>query len=69
MTEMLISVCLSATGAECHEFSLLFDGAEMSLLTCMMRGQTIVADWQQHHPGWQVKRWSCRQHETRELAL
>lgn len=68
MIEMLISAC-HATGPDCREFSLLFDGAEISLLTCVMRGQAVIAGWQQHHPDWRVNRWSCRNHRARELAL
>ena len=68
MIELLISACLTS-GTECRNFSLLFDAREVSLLTCMMNGQAVIAPWQQSHPEWRVKRWTCSHLERREVAL
>lgn len=55
--ELLILACLG-TG-ECRKFSSLYDLTSVSLITCMTRGQTQIALWQETHPGWEVKRWHC----------
>lgn len=68
MIELLISACL-ATAPDCRDFSLMFDGREVSLIACMVHGQAVVAPWQQEHPDWTIQRWSCRQFERREAAL
>jgi hypothetical protein len=68
MIELLISACLT-TGPVCRDFSLLFDNREVSLMTCMISGQAVIAPWQQGHPEWQVQRWLCRHAERREVSL
>ncbi|QBX33934.1 hypothetical protein E4L95_22275 [Paracoccus liaowanqingii] len=66
MLELIIIACLHG---QCREFSNLYDPAEVSMLTCMMSGQTEVARWQQAHAGWQVKRWRCGIHSRQEARL
>lgn len=68
MIELLISACL-VTGPVCKEFSLLFDNREVSLMTCMISGQAVLASWKQNNPDWQVKRWTCRPVKSREVSL
>lgn len=68
MIELLISACLS-TGPVCKDVSLLFDSRDVSLMTCMINGQTVIAPWQQDNPEWQVKRWLCRHTDRREVSL
>lgn len=68
MIELLISACLS-TAPVCKDFSLLFDGREVSLMTCMISGQTVIAPWQQDNPEWQVMRWACRHADQRAVSL
>ena len=68
MIELLISACLT-TGTDCRDFSLIFDAREVSLMTCMMNAQTVIAPWQQDHLDWTVERWTCRHPERREVAL
>ena len=68
MIELLISACLT-TGPICKDFSILFDQREVSLMTCMVGGQTVIAPWQQSHPAWKVRRWLCRHVDRREVAL
>ncbi|WP_207102579.1 hypothetical protein [Paracoccus shandongensis] len=68
MIELLISACLT-TGPVCKDFSLLFDGREVSLMTCTISGQAALAPWQQDHPEWQVRRWLCRHADRREVSL
>ena len=57
MIELIIAACL-ATG-ECRESRLAYDATDISLMTCMIAGQTEVARWQQQHPKWQKRRWRC----------
>lgn len=68
MIELLISACLT-TGDDCRDFALQFDAREVSLMTCVLHGQAIIARWQDGHPDWQVARWSCSHPERREVAL
>ncbi|MFC3168843.1 hypothetical protein [Paracoccus fontiphilus] len=68
MIELLISACLSSQPV-CRDFSLMFDAREISLVTCMIGGQAIIAPWQQDNPDWKVRRWTCRPSEWREVAL
>ena len=68
MIELLISACLS-TGPVCKDVSLLWDGREVSLMTCMISGQTVIAPWQQDNPEWQIRRWACRPADRREVSL
>jgi hypothetical protein len=57
MIELLIVACL-AHGA-CRDFALLYDAREVSLMTCVARGQVELARWKQSHPHWRVMRWRC----------
>lgn len=68
MIELLISAC-QTTESVCRNFSQLFDARDVSLLTCMISGQPAVAGWQKSHPGWTVRRWTCRFPETRKVSL
>lgn len=68
MIELLISACLS-TGPVCKDVSLLFDRREVSLMTCMMNAQTVIAPWQQNNPEWQIRRWLCRSADRQEVSL
>lgn len=68
MIELAVSACLAASPV-CRDFSQLFDAREVSLMTCMISGQLTVAGWQESHPGWTVRRWTCRYPEQREASL
>lgn len=57
MIELIIAACL-ATG-QCQESRLVYDASDISLMTCMIAGQTEVARWQQQHPKWQIRGWRC----------
>jgi hypothetical protein len=63
MIELLLLACL-ATG-ECREFSKLYEGQQVSLLTCMVGGQREIVLWTEMNPGWKVVRWSCGYYESR----
>jgi hypothetical protein len=58
MIELVILACL-ATG-ECRDVSLLYDGRETSMMTCLVAGQTEIARWNTANPRWTVRGWKCR---------
>ena len=68
MIELVISACL-ITGPDCRNFALHFDAREVSMMTCALHGQTVIARWQEDHPDWSVERWTCRHPERRDVAL
>jgi hypothetical protein len=57
MIELIIAACLAA--GECRESRLAYDANDVSLMTCVVAGQTEVARWQQQHPAWRIKSWRC----------
>ena len=64
MIELLIEACLlsgslSAPEGECRDFSLLFDPRDVSVMTCMLQAQPIIAQWKESHHKWDVRRWQC----------
>nr|WP_111298311.1 hypothetical protein [Paracoccus saliphilus] len=74
MIEMLISACalsaqLASPPQQCRDFSLLFDAREVSMITCMIHGQTQVARWKDAHPQWNIRRWQCRMQDRRESRI
>lgn len=74
MIELLISACalsaqFSKPAPECRDFSLLYDEREVSIMTCMMHGQSQIAEWHNSHPGWKVERWNCRMHDRRQSKI
>ncbi len=66
MIELLIVACLG-TG-ECRDFSKLYDAQDVSLMTCMVAGQSEIARWKESHPDWSVRRWSCGFHDMRQVS-
>lgn len=53
MIEPLISLCLIG-GEDCRDVSVLYDAQEVSLLTCMVMGQTEAARWQVEPPNYRI---------------
>ena len=56
------------TRAYC-DFSLLFDAREVSVMTCMLHGQTQIASWKERHEGWDVEQWQYRPRDLRESRI
>lgn len=46
----------------CKEFKeeLLDEGANFTSMSCMMVSPVMVVKFEEQHPGWQVKKWSCK---------
>jgi hypothetical protein len=64
MIALVIAACL-ATSDECREVPLLYDAGDVSLLACMISGQSEVARWAGMNPDWRVTRWHCTFPEAR----
>ncbi|NAZ35827.1 hypothetical protein [Rubellimicrobium sp. CFH 75288] len=58
MIELVFVACLSASPEICERRSLLF--VDISLVSCAMAAQPELVRWTETHPGWQVRRWTCR---------
>jgi hypothetical protein len=56
---ILMSICLLANPGNCREERLSFSFEEVNAFACMVRSQEAIAEWQQGHPDWRVKRWKC----------
>lgn len=67
MIELLVLACLSADPTTCRSDSLLF--ADVSVMICVAQGQTQLSAWSEAHPGWTIKRWSCRLQNTAQAEL
>lgn len=66
MIELLFVVCLKTMPNACEERSLL-TLQEVGLMSCMMLAQPQLAEWSLAHPDLQIKRWSCRNSDEREV--
>lgn len=56
--ELVITVCSILHGAQCSDKTLVFQ--DVSLLTCMVSAQPVIAEWQNVHPNYSVRNWQCR---------
>lgn len=44
----------------CREVSLIYSPDSVTPMQCMIGAQPELAKWAIEHPGFSVKRWSCR---------
>ena len=58
MIELVLTICLLDDARRCREEALTF--AEVSLMTCMVGAQPIVAQHMELRPRWYLSRWTCR---------
>ncbi|MEQ8255734.1 MAG: hypothetical protein RLO38_02050 [Roseovarius confluentis] len=58
MIELVFVTCLLLQPAECRERELIF--YDVTLMSCTMGAQPVLARWSAENPGWQVNRWTCR---------
>jgi hypothetical protein len=56
---ILLSVCLLVQPDACREERLSFSFSEASAIACRVRAQEKIAEWQQSHPSYRVRRWQC----------
>lgn len=59
MIELAFVVCMKTMMHLCEERSIPFM-ADISMMDCMIRAQSQLADWASTHPDMQVTRWSCQ---------
>lgn len=60
MIEIAAAVCLLAAPERCRDVTLTFDTETITPFTCMMYGQSELAQWTQAHPNWRIARFTCR---------
>ncbi len=61
MIELAFVACLTFNPTACRNEALLY--ADITMMTCLVSGQTELAAWQNQHPDWQITKWSCRVHD------
>ena len=67
MIELVFVVCLSIDPTHCRTETMLFSDQEA--MVCVMGAQTQLATWSGSHPGWQIDRWTCRDHDTSQASI
>ena len=58
--ELFAAVCLIESPTKCKDVSLIYSAEALTPMQCLMQAQPEVAKWIGEHPGWQIKRYSCR---------
>jgi hypothetical protein len=67
MIELMFVTCMSAAPEQCQDRSLLF--SELGLMTCMVHGQSALAEWLAAHPRETVREWRCRPVGARQVKI
>ncbi|MDT1061701.1 hypothetical protein RM190_07510 [Paracoccus sp. CPCC 101403] len=67
MIELFFVTCLTASPMQCQDRSLLFT-QDVGLMTCMIQGQSQLAEWKRSHPRETIHRWGCRSRGNRIAA-
>ena len=60
MIEIAAAVCMISAPERCHEIQISFDVENVSPASCMMLGQTQLAQWTVEHPNWRISKFTCR---------
>lgn len=68
MIDLVLTVCLVASPADCKEERLTYQ-ARATSAQCMMLSSPYVAEWAGNHPKWRVARWRCEWPEQRSKAI
>jgi hypothetical protein len=58
MVELALTLCLLDDANKCREESLTF--ADVSVFTCMVACQPVIAQHMERRPRWYLARWTCR---------
>ena len=56
---LVMSVCLLATPATCHEERIDMTRGAPNPFICMRNSQSTLAEWQGSHPELTIKAWRC----------
>lgn len=57
---LYISACMIGEPNQCKEFKVQLDEENMNEVSCMMSLPVHFTQFSEEHPGWQIKKWSCR---------
>ena len=60
MIELAFIVCLIDSPDRCRDVGLTYSAENLTPMQCVIRAQPELAKWANEHPGWQVKRFTCR---------
>ena len=60
MIELLATVCLITTPAQCKDVHLSYTADSVTPHQCMMFGQAELAKWSEGHPKWRIEKWKCQ---------
>jgi hypothetical protein len=63
MTVLVLVFCLQSAPVSCTEQR---PTEELTLQSCLMRGQQYAAEWLAEHPQWMLLRWRCEQNVPRQ---
>jgi hypothetical protein len=64
MIELILLVCLTASPEQCHEERPAFQATGYTMTACLFQGQIIAAQWQDEHPKYVIRRWTCGMTKT-----
>lgn len=56
---IVMAICLLADASTCREERINFSFEDQTAMACIIAGQQVLAEWQNGHPEWQVRRWRC----------
>lgn len=59
MVELVLIVCSLLNPQECNIRQPAFESIYGSLRTCLVQGQFAAIRWEEAHPEWEVRRWTC----------
>jgi len=59
MFEIIFITCMLGSPTECREERIPFPFAGESVRQCAIYAPPQLAQWQENHPKWMVKRWKC----------
>ena len=58
MAVLVLLFCLGSDNGQCIERRPVYD-EPLSLLACVVGGQSSAMEFLQTHPGWRLARWRC----------
>lgn len=59
MIELVLVACLLKEPSRCEQQYLPTAETTNNVMSCLVTGQFRAVQWQETHPGWIVRRWSC----------
>lgn len=59
MIVLVFVACLMANPGSCREASPAYEARYPSVRACISDAQNAAIRWQDRHPGWTIRRWTC----------